>query len=396
MQRRHFLQTGSVVSASVWLTACGGGGDDEAAFQNSYAQRTFVATNTSYQPEFAAEPLFADAWGIAIRPAGAGGHFWVLAQNVAYEYVGDVNGTPLSQDSLKKVTLPGPTGGVGTGIVYNGVDSNFVITQAHPAGAITAGAKFLFAADSGVIQAWTERKNSDGTFDRPDSALIVVDQATQGSAFFGLAVSPTFDRLYAADFGSGLRVQTFDKTFNDISATVKFTNPFAADPANIKVGDFTPFNVQVLASSVFVTYAQTSEHPAVKGQIAPASEVHALGAGKLAEFDLNGKLIAIWDDGGKLNAPWGVAIAPANFGGLSNTLLVANFGEGTIVAFDRATRKVVNYLRGTDGAPVVIAGIWSLLFGNGVSLGDSNALYYAGGPEDEAGGVFGALRYSPK
>ena len=357
VQRRHFLQLGSVASAGIWLTACGGGGDGETTSQNSYAQRIFVATKTSYQPELAVEPLFADAWGIAIRPAGAGGHFWVLAQNVSYEYVGDVNGAPLSQDSLKKVTLLGRTGGVGTGIVYNGVDTRFVITQAHPAGAITAGAKFLFAADSGVIQAWTERKKTDGTFDRPDNALIVVDQSTQGSAFFGLAVSPNFDKLYAADFGSGLRVQTFDKAFNDISATVKFTNPFAANPARIKVGEFTPFNVQVLGSSVFVTYAQTSEDPAVKGHIAPASEVHAAGAGRLAEFDLNGKLIAVLDDGGKLNAPWGIAIAPANFGGLSNTLLVANFGEGTIAAFDRATRKVVNYVRGTNGAPVVISGI---------------------------------------
>ena len=120
--------------------------------------------------------------------------------------------------------------------------------------------------------------------------------------------------------------------------------------------------------------------------------MHAAGAGRLAEFDLNGKLIAVLDDGGKLNAPWGIAIAPANFGGLSNTLLVANFGEGTIAAFDRATRKVVNYVRGTNGAPVVISGIWSLLFGNGVSLGDNNALYFAAGPEDEAGGVFGVLR----
>ena len=396
MERRQFVQPGSVASASVWLTACGVGGDDETAFQNSYAQRIFVATNTSYKPELAVDPLLADAWGIAIRPAGAGGHFWVLAQNVSYEYVGDVNGTPLSQDALKKVTLPGPAGGVGTGIVYTGAATRFVITQAHPAGAITAGAKFLFAADSGVIQAWTERKKTDGTFDRPDDALVVIDQSAQGSAFFGLAVSPTFDRLYAADFGSGLRVQTFDTAFKDISAAVRFTNPFATDPAHITVGDFAPFNLQVLGTSVFVIYAQTSEDPAVKGAIAAGSEVHAPGAGRLAEFDLDGKLIAVWNDGGKLNAPWGVAIAPANFGGLSNTLLVANFGEGTIVAFDRTTRKAVNYVRGTDGAPVVIAGIWSLLFGNGISLGDSNALYFAGGPEDEAAGVFGALRYSPK
>lgn len=375
------------------IAGCGGG---EAELQNSYASKNFVATSAAYNPGLAIEPNFADAWGISIRPAGAGGHFWVTAGNTSYEYVGDVNGQPLSQDSLKKVALSGiPDGGRATGTVFNGAANTFVITQTHPNGDITAGAKFLFAADNGVISAWTERKKADGSFDRPDTSKVVIDQSAQGAQFFGLAINPANDRLYAANFGTNPGIKVFDAAFNDISATVKFTNPFAADTDNVKPGEYAPFGVQVLGTSVFVAYAQTSEDPAVKGQVLAATEVHAAGSGRLAEFDLNGKLIAIWDDSGKLNAPWGMAIAPSDFGLLSNTLLVGNFGEGTIVAFDRTSHKVVNYVRDANGKPVVIDGLWGLLFGNGASLGDSNALYFASGPEDEKGGVFGALRYAP-
>ncbi|MBC3937088.1 TIGR03118 family protein [Undibacterium sp. CY7W] len=361
--------------------------------KNNYTATNFVATSAAYNPTFATDANFADAWGIAIRPPGAGGHFWVTAGNATYEYQGDVNGQPLSQDALKKVALPG--GGRATGTVYNGTATSFVLTQSHPNGDITAGAKFLFATDSGVISAWTERKKSDGSYDRPDAAKIVIDQSAQGVQFFGLAINPTYDRLYAANFGTNPGVKVFDANFNDISATVKFTNPFAVDTNNVKPGEYAPFNVQVLGNSVFVAYAQTSEDPAAPGHLLAATEVHAPGSGRLAEFDLNGKLIGVWNDGGKLNAPWGLVITPANFGLLSNTLLVGNFGEGTIVAFDRTTHAPVNYVRAANGAPLVVPGIWGLIFGNGVALGDTNALYFASGPEDEKGGVFGSIRYTP-
>ncbi|MFC7449758.1 TIGR03118 family protein, partial [Rhodococcus daqingensis] len=96
---------------------------------------------------------------------------------------------------------------------------------------------------------------------------------------------------------------------------------------------------------------------------------------------------------GRLNAPWGVALAPADFGALSGKLLVGNFaGAGRILAFDDGTGEFVDYLRDEAGDPVAVEGLWGLLFGNGESLGDANALYFAAGPEDEKDGLFGALR----
>jgi uncharacterized protein (TIGR03118 family) len=120
------------------------------------------------------------------------------------------------------------------------------------------------------------------------------------------------------------------------------------------------------------------------------------GLGRVVEFTEDGKQVAIWDDGGKLSAPWGIVFAPKEgFGALSGQLLVANFGDanpGTIAAFDPKTRTFTDYLRDAKGQPVVIDKVWGLLFGNGESLGDKNALYFAAGPKDETEGLFGSLR----
>ncbi|NBO18484.1 MAG: TIGR03118 family protein [Proteobacteria bacterium] len=116
------------------------------------------------------------------------------------------------------------------------------------------------------------------------------------------------------------------------------------------------------------------------------------GQGKLAEFTESGSLVAVWNDAGKLSAPWGMAFAPAHFGALSGMLLVGNFGDGSIAAFDAKTHDFVDVLRDSKGKPVKIDKLWGLLFGNGESLGDANSLYYAAGPRDEKDGVFGRLR----
>lgn len=382
------------------LAGCGGAGDSapSTSLENSYAQTNLVASNPSYNPQIL-DATMVDAWGISIRPAGAGGHFWVTAGPYSYEYVGDANGTALYQDALKRIDIPGATlGGHTTGTVYNGAAGNFMITQAHPNGAITNGSKFMFVTDKGVLSAWTERNNGGGSFDRPSTSISKVDYSASGAQFFGLAINPTYSKVYVANFGVGWDIKTFDSNFNDVTASHPFTNPFTS---SMQPGDYAPFNVQVLGNpgseSVFVTYAKTRNDPSNPGQIfAGEEDASVRGYGKLVEYDLNGNLIAVWNDQGLLRAPWGMVIAPANFGQLSNNLLVGNFGEGTIVAFDRSTRKAVNYVRDNGGLPVVIDGLWALLFGNGASLGDSNALYFAAGPAGENDGLFGALRYAPK
>ncbi len=449
------------LAVAALLAACGGGGsaDTSEATANRYATTTFVASDAAaYAPTVGTVPALIDAWGIAIRPAGIPGHFWVLAGDKSYEYVGDVTGktTPpcaaagaLCADLAplvdNTVTLPDfpvdsatgrpdITNAHATGVVFNPNAASFVITQTPVAPSadrspVTAGAKFLFTTSFGAVYAWTERKHADGSFDRADTAVKVFDSRDDPNdcgQFYGMALNPGSSRLYVADFGTdtdlcssaaaranvgrSFRVRVFDGALQangrlrEITTTLAggaaFVNPFAKNPAGIVAGDFVPWNVQLIGQSLFVAYAQVQQDPrAAVGTPWPANEVHAAGAGRIAEFDLDGWLIAVWDDRGLLDAPWGLALAPANFGALSGTLLVGNFGDddsgsprGALTAFDTGARRAVNYVRDAAGAPLQVPGVWGLVFGNGDTLGDTNALYYAAGPNGEADGSFGVVR----
>jgi uncharacterized protein (TIGR03118 family) len=365
------------------------------AAQVAYVQTNLVASSPAYAPHIL-EPTLLNGWGIAIRPAGFGGHFWVTINGggTSLEYVGDVGGVPLFQDELKVVTVPGPAGPLGTptGVVFNPA-SHFVITQDHPNGPITGPARFLFVTDSGTLSAWTERQNGS-TFDRPGEAALQVDRSTLGSQFFGLGIGPASDRLYVADFGVDPGIRVYTPSFTE--STSGFANPFASGPGQtFQVGDYTPFNVQTPGSSVFVAYAKSQEDPGNPGHIFPGEEEPAPGQGRLAEFDAAGALLRVWDDLGGLNAPWGLAIAPSNFGPFSSYLLVSNFGDGTIAAFDPITHAFAGHLRDPAGQVIVIDGIWGLQFGNGASLGEAHFLYFAAGPNEETDGIFGRLAAVP-
>jgi len=381
--------------------------------KNSYVQHNFVANLPKYNAD-KVEDKFINAWGIAIRPAGAGGHFWVAAKDVSYEYIGDVTNSPdeglrkLTTNELEYVKVPigGADDNVTTGVVFSDSKDNFVITQeiknVEP---ITAPAKFIFASDAGTISAWTERKKPDGKFDRSPDALRVIDESAAGAQFFGITLNEKYDTLYAANFGVSPGVKVYDGKFKPLP--ISFDQPFDTNKnGKVDAGEYAPFNVQQLKtpkgeSHIFVSYAKTKECPeeeikkstCKKGEIfAGEEDTDKDGNGRLAEFTEAGKLVAIWPDSGKLSAPWGVAYAPGEFGALSGKLLVANFGSGLISAFDANSRKFVDVLRDKKGEPLKIEKIWGILFGNGESLGDKNALYFTAGPADEKEGVFGSLR----
>lgn len=385
------------------------------ARENGYEKTIFVANKEKYKPVFATEKEFINAWGIAIRPKGAGGHFWITAKDISYEYVGDVTASedknlqPLHQDKLKIVKLPvGGNEQFATSTVFNDSKENFIITQEiKDAQPITAPAKFLFASDGGIISAWTERKLPDGSFDRSEEALTVIDESKKGAQFFGLAISHNYNRLYAANFGKDAGIEVFDGKFQPVD--IKFDMPFDSNKnGKVDAGEYAPFNVQALTtpegeSRIFVTYAKTQTCPkeeVVKktcdkgGIFAGEEDTSKAGQGRLAEFSEDGKLAAIWNDGGNLSAPWGLAYAPDNFGALSGNLLVANFGSGTIAAFDAKTRSFTDVIKDKKGKPLKIEKIWGLLFGNGESLGDADSLYFTAGPDDEKDGIFGKLRVS--
>lgn len=396
----------------VFLVVLGTAESAGADAGNSYVFHPMVANKKKYKADVV-EKDFVNAWGLADRPAGAGGHFWVTAKDVSYEYVGDVRESAdeglrrLHTDTLKYVKLPvGGKDHFATGVVFLDSKSDFVVKQAV-AGAedIEAPAKFAFASDGGIISAWTERKKADGSFDRPGEALTMIDRSAQGAQYFGLATSAGYDRLYAANFGTGAGIEVFDGAFKP--AEVVFEQPFDVNKnGKVDAGEYAPFNVQLLKNAdgeahVFVAYAKTQSCPAkeakkgacVKGEVfAGEEDTVKPGQGRVAEFTEDGKLVAVWEDGGHLSAPWGMAFAPKDFGALSGMLLVGNFGDGSIAAYDARTRIFVDVMRDAKGRTLKVDKLWGVMFGNGASLGDANALYVAAGPEDEGDGVFGSIR----
>jgi uncharacterized protein (TIGR03118 family) len=436
----RLVRRGVTCLAVAAVAACGTTGTSTTSASspdNHFRQVNLAANAEEYKARFTI-PEMVNAWGVAIRPKGAGGHFWVAAGNASYEFVGDVTTSPdpklreLHQDPLKAVTIPGtdtstePTSiGKATGVVFNGADLNsdsFVVTN-QPAQVdgrtvkLGGSARFIFATDSGRIAAWSER-GPDGKIVRVDGpSQEMFNGDPQGMKFFGLALKQgSFDTLWAADFGADPQIRQFDKNWKPVP-TQGFVNPFAtgdpvdpADPAKgkkAKPGDPVPWNITTIGDRVFVSYAisKPPDKPEPGGPAFDAGEEDSLNReqekatnghpnkGKLAEFNSAGALVRVFDDEGRLNAPWGVTVAPADFGPFGGMILVSNFGgAGHIAAFDGATGKFVDYLRDEQGAPIGIDGIWNILFGNGESLGDANALYFAAGPADEKDALFGALR----
>ena len=436
-QRRLLLQLGgaTALGGAAYLVGCGANNTavvpPPVPALNRYDQANLVANKASYKATFT-EANFVDAWGIAIRPSGAGGHFWVGAGGTSWQYVGDVKASatpslqPLFQDGLKEVSLPGAdsltdatSAGKVTGVVFNGAElngPNFRLSgQTAGVTQFDGSARFVFVTDSGKVSGWTDRTNTGAIVRVNGPAEEKYDGAADRSAFFGVAIKPdTWDTMWLADFGANPQIVTLDKTWAKVP-TVGFVNPFGSGHAGaggikaVVPGDPVPFNVQVLGESVFVAYAisQPDPDPAAAAGSFYAAEEDALDAateaasgnkpnkGKLVEFSLAGAQVRIYNDEMRLNAPWGLAIAPTNFGKLSGALLVGNFGgAGRICAFDKVTGKYIDDLRDKTDKPVAIAGLWALQFGNGESLGDSNALYFAAGPENEVDGLFGSLRYN--
>jgi uncharacterized protein (TIGR03118 family) len=440
MNRRDLL----LASASASLLAACGVADDKPAQRNAFQQVNLVASKAdtgTFKPTLTSTERgaeFIDAWGIAIRPAGAGGHFWVTAGGWSYQFVGDVGASgdaalkTIFQDALTLVRIPGagvPQGepdvtntekfeGFATGVVFNGAEltsNKFVVrgqkvTVDGVEQTLEGSARFIFATDSGVISGWTERNaSSNSVVRRNGPAVEVINGRADGHAYFGLAVKPgTWDRLWAADFGANPQLRAFDAQWQPLDLGSAFANPFLAAGRSRPVpGDYVPFNVQVLDVAgrprVFIAYAKSQADPqdpskffaGEEDAIAAAQETAQPDRGRVAMFDLDGKLERAFADDKRLNAPWGLAVAPAQgFGVFSGALLVGNFGgKGRIAGFDIERGTFLGFLTRDNGDEVAIEGLWALQFGNGVSLGDSNALYFAAGPGEETQGLFGALRY---
>ena len=315
---------------------------NNAAAQNSYFQRNLVSDIAGMAEK--TDTNLVNPWGIA---TSASSPFWVSDNHAGVSTLYDGNGTA----SALIVTIPPPSGGTPpaapTGVVFNS-STNFQVSPG-------AAARFIFATEDGTIVGW----NSGS------SGIIKVDNSASSAIYKGLGIgaSSGSNYLYAANFFAGT-VDVFDQNYTQVTLPGNFLDP------NLPAG-FAPFNVQNIGGQLYVTYAKqdADKHDDVPGA----------GNGYVNIFDTSGNLVRRLISNGALNSPWGLAIAPTNFGPFAGALLVGNFGNGHINAFDPATGSQLGTLQDPQGNPIAIQGLWGLIVGNGGSGGDTRTIYFAAG-----------------
>ena len=299
------------------------------------------------------DPNLVNPWGIAFGPTTP---FWIADNHTSASSIYDGNGV--------QARTPVAILGAPTGIVFNFSTTDFVLTPGQPA-------KYIFATEDGTIAGW----NSGAT------AVTKVDLSALGAVYKGLALGSSGGKnyLYATDFSAG-RVDVFDANFIPVALGGSFTDP------NLPAG-FAPFNIQNVGGKLYVTYAMqdAAKHDDVSGP----------GNGLVNVFDTGGQLLRRFAAKGPLNSPWGVVSAPAGFGGFGGALLVGNFGDGLINAFNPTTGAWLGPLQDGAGKAISIEGLWGLTFGNGSKAGDTRTLYFtagiAGGGTVEDHGLFGSI-----
>ena len=309
------------------------------------------------------DPNLADAWGVAFKPNG---DFWVNATGTGLSLLYDGSGAKVPAT----FTVPAPAGVTGpsapTGIVYNPTGNFSVPGTALPAA-------FIMATLNGTIAAW-----AGGLPTNPTVAVTAVDnsKAPGGASYTGIALATTSHGayLFAANIVTG-RIDVFNSSFAPADGELAGTFSDPSIPAG-----YTPFNVAAIDGTLVVTYAKQN---AGRTFVTPGA-----GAGYVSIFDTDGKLLRHVGTAGLLNAPWGIAEAPAGFGAISNKLVIGNFGDGHILAFGDKSQTPEVVLNQT-GAPIAIPGLWALTFG-GAAKSDPRTLYFAAGPQPTVG-IIGEL-----
>ena len=329
-------------------------------------------------------------WGLSHSPTSP---WWVSdnATGVSTLYKGD--GTTVQVGSPPKqlvVTIPPPKGGTGpaapTGNVFNGT-SDFVVTGPKGSGP----SRFIFATEDGTISGWNP--NAD-----PTNAIIGVDNSGEtigqftGAVYKGLATgqSNNHNFIYATDFRFG-RVEQFKA---DFSPGITFTDPDLNKQCDLTVLTnqcFAPFGIQNIGGKLYVTFAlQKAGTPGQPGTFKHDDQAGP-GNGFVDVFDTSGHLLQRLISHGKLNSPWGLALAPNGFGRFGKDLLVGNFGDGHINAYKIDTGAFRGQLKDQKGNPITISGLWALGFGNGAAAGPTDTLFFTAGINDEADGLFGSI-----
>jgi uncharacterized protein (TIGR03118 family) len=315
------------------------------AQQAGYSQTNLVSNTAGVANT--TDPQLLNPWGISILP---GQDLWIANNNSGTSTLYDNQG---DKDAGVVVTIPGathnPNGncspGCPTGNVSNGN------------GAYFNGGQFIFDTEDGIIASWTGASNT---------ATVAFDNSASGAVYKGLAsLNSTF--LLAANFNSG-KIDVLDRNFNLTSLSGSFADP------KLPAG-FAPHGIHVIGNQIYVAYAMQdgAKHDAQPGA----------GMGQVDVFDANGNFVSTFvAAGGKLNAPWGVVAAPATFGEFPNAILVGNFGDGTINAFD-TTGKFLGQLSDSSNKVLVNPGLWDMVFGGGGTSGDPGTLYLTAGGSNQ-------------
>jgi uncharacterized protein (TIGR03118 family) len=327
---------------------------------NAYLVHNLVAD----QPGIAdhTDPNLVNPWGNGFS---AGSPFWIGDNGTGLSTLYDGTGTP----SATVVEIPaagGGTNGPVSGVIVNSVTTAFLLAAGKQS-------QFMFCSEDGVISGWNS--SVDATH-----AKVLLDNSKNSAVYKGMAMGSTTAGpvLFVANFNSG-KVEVYDANMNPIAIAGAFTNP--AVPAG-----FAPFNMQVMNGKVYVAYA--------KPDAEKHDDVAGLGNGYVSVYDMSGNLLQSLIAAGNLNSPWGLAIAPSTFGDFGGALLVGNFGDGRINAYNPTTGALMGTLNDREGNPIVIPGLWSINFGNG-SRSDAGTLYFTAGPNDENDGLLGSVQAAP-
>ncbi|NJD31703.1 MAG: TIGR03118 family protein [Gammaproteobacteria bacterium] len=364
---------------------------------SAYSTTTLIA-DTVGVGALTRDANLVNAWGIAFGPTT---FVWVANNHTETSTLYDGNGKLQPAAAPLVVHIPDGAAGASfdpTGIVFNG-SSDFVVSSAGKSGA----ARFIFDGEGGMIAGW-----SSGV-DAGNAVIVYTD--TGGAIYKGLAIASNGagNFLYATDFRNN-KIDVFDASFRKQTPTDQsfaFNYKTAARDARVRMqtpwdlsfafmdptlsAGYAPFGIQAVkngpngTTQIYVSYAQQA------GPNDP-DNVNGAGLGLVDVFDANGGLVThLVPTGGRLNAPWGMALAPADFGTLSNTLLVGNFGDGQINGYDPVTGKLVGTLSDPSSKPFAVPGLWGLAFGNDAANQPHNTLFWAAGTNDEANGAYGRI-----
>jgi uncharacterized protein (TIGR03118 family) len=322
-----------------------------AAVHGPSYHRTDLLTDGSH-PAPNTNPDLQNPWGIVASPTGP---IWIANNGSGTTSIVKGDGT----QALSDINVSGAP----TGIVFNEGDG-FVVSSPDASGP----ARFIFATEDGTLLGWSPAAD-------PANAILAADVSDVGAVFKGLALATVsgHSMLYANDFASG-RVMMFNERFDAVGS---FTDDNA--PAN-----YGPFGIANLGDMLAVTFAQREQ--------GGTDDEPGAGHGLVDLFGFDGVLQRRLVSNGELDSPWGLAMAPGGFGKFSNDLLVGNFGDGRILAYNIRNGNFRGALEDDSGRPLVIESLWGLMFGNGAFGTDTRGLYFTAGTDHEAHGTFGVVQ----